>query len=86
VTIDDRRILLAGDTLWGGWHPETSDTPQRWRASLERLATVELDAMTFGHGVTHLVDRPRERIREAVRRFGVYFDPWFRPPGETFLF
>ena len=84
--VDGRRILLAGDTLYGGFSADVGSDADAWRASLERLAGVDLDALTFGHGISRLLADPAGRIAEARLRFGSYYDPWFRPPRYDFTY
>jgi hydroxyacylglutathione hydrolase len=86
VGVDGQRVLLAGDTLYGGFSPDIGSDVLSWRASLERLSKLELDSLSFGHGVTRLLDDPAGRIAEARLRFGSYFDPWFRPPRYQFAY
>jgi glyoxylase-like metal-dependent hydrolase (beta-lactamase superfamily II) len=86
VTVDGRRVLLAADTLFGGFSPEIGSDAAAWRSSLDRLAGLDLDALSFGHGVSRLLDNPAGRIAEARLRFASYFDPWFKPPRHTFRY
>lgn len=88
AAIDQQRVLLAGDTLYGGFSPEIGSDADAWRDSLERLADprLALDALSFGHCVSRLLDDPAGRIAEARLRFGTYFDPWFKPPRHTFRY
>ena len=80
VEVDGQRILLAGDTLWGGFSAAIGSDEVAWASSLDRLAGLRLDALSFGHGITTLLGDPAGRLAEARQRFGSYFDPWFRPP------
>jgi glyoxylase-like metal-dependent hydrolase (beta-lactamase superfamily II) len=80
------RVLLAGDTLWGGFSPSIGSDEVAWRSSLARLAALDVDALTFGHAPTRLLDEPLARIAEAQARFATYFDPWFKPPKLQFRF
>ncbi len=86
VTVDRRRILIAGDTLYGGFSPEIGSDAGAWRASLERLEAERFDFLTFGHGVGRLLADTAARIAEARLRFGSYYDPWFRPPRYRFIY
>jgi hydroxyacylglutathione hydrolase len=86
VQVDGRRVLLAGDTLYGGFSPDIGSDAVAWAESLERLARLNVDGLTFGHGVTRVLDDPAGRIAEARVRFGSYYDPWFRPPRYTFVY
>lgn len=82
VTVSGRRVLLAGDTLWGGYAPGSDVDLDAWRRSLELLETLDIAAFSFGHGIRHLVDDdvPR-RLLEARLRFGRYVDPWHAAPN-----
>ena len=75
-----QRVLLAGDTLWGGFSAAIGSDQLAWSDSLERLAGLQLDSLSFGHGISTLLGDPSGRLAEARQRFGSYFDPWFRPP------
>ena len=86
VAVDGRRVLLAGDTLFGGFSPDIGSDADAWRASLDRLAALEVDALSFGHCVSRLLEDPAGRIAEARLRFASYFDPWFKPPRHTFRY
>ncbi len=80
VSVGGRRVLLAGDTLWGGFSSAIGSDEADWQESLARLAGLEVDALSFGHGLSQLLDDPAGRIAEARARFASYYDPWFRPP------
>jgi hydroxyacylglutathione hydrolase len=78
-----RRVLLAGDTLWGGFHPALGSDIEAWRQSLDRLLLERFDVMSFGHVVSHLVLDAHAKVAAARRRLGVLFDPWFVPPSQA---
>ncbi|MDX6205251.1 MAG: hydroxyacylglutathione hydrolase [Frankiales bacterium] len=78
------RVLLAGDTLWGGFSAAIGSDEQAWRESLDLLAALDVDALSFGHGISRLLGDPQGRIAEARQRFATYFDPWFKPPKQSF--
>lgn len=80
VCVDGYRLLVAGDTLWGGFHPAIGSDIEEWRRSLDRLLELDLDYMTFGHCVHDLVPDVHARLLEARSRLGSFYDPWFRPP------
>ena len=80
------RVLLAGDALWGGFSTTIGSDAAAWDASLGRMAALELDALSFGHGIDRLLGDPAGRLAEAQARFGSYFDPWFRPPKWQFRY
>jgi len=68
VHLFGQRLLLAGDTLWGAFSPAIGSDELAWRDSLDRLAGLELDALTFGHAPAGLLDQPHARIDEARAR------------------
>lgn len=78
-----RRVLLAGDTLWGGFHPALGSDIDAWRRSLDRLLLERFDVMSFGHVVSHLVLDAHAKVAAARDRLGVLFDPWFVPPCQA---
>ena len=78
-----RRVLLAGDTLWGGFHPALGSDIEAWRSSLDRLLLEDFEVMSFGHVVSHLVLDAHGKVAAARRRLGVLFDPWFMPPSQA---
>lgn len=81
------KLLVAGDTLWGGFHPKIGSNMEDWCASLDRLLTLDFDVLTFGHCPPSLVFDAKRKVQEARKRLGVYFDPWFfRPLYETFRY
>jgi hydroxyacylglutathione hydrolase len=88
AAVDGRRVLLAGDTLFGGFSADIGSDSAAWHASLTRLAdaALHLDSLSFGHGVRRLLEDPAGRIAEARLRFASYFDPWFKPPRHTFRY
>jgi len=75
------RIALLGDALWGGFHPRIGSDLEAWERTLERLQTLECDALSFGHGPPRLVAPYAEKVAYAQRRFGFLLNPWDVPPG-----
>ena len=49
--------------------------------TLERLQTLECDALSFGHGPPRLVAPYAEKVAYAQRRFGFLLNPWDVPPA-----
>jgi glyoxylase-like metal-dependent hydrolase (beta-lactamase superfamily II) len=86
VSVDSYRLLVAGDTLWGGFHPDIGSDVSAWHRSLDRLLEMELDYLTFGHGTHRLLPDAHERLREARVRLGTFYDPWGRPPYLSFSY
>lgn len=79
VSVDSYRLLVAGDTLWGGFHPDMGSDMRAWRRSLDRLLELEVDSMTYGHGARELEADVHGRLLEARARLGTFYDPWWRP-------
>jgi glyoxylase-like metal-dependent hydrolase (beta-lactamase superfamily II) len=77
------RALLAGDTLWGGFHPAIGSDIEDWQRSLDRLLEEDFDVMSFGHCISHLVLDAHAKVAAARERLGVLFDPWFVPPCQS---
>ena len=75
--IEGSRVLIAGDALWGGFHPRIRSDLDDWSNSLDRLLALNIDVMMFGHGPPTLA--PGTRLKDARRQLGVYFNPWFEP-------
>lgn len=78
--VDGVKLLIAGDTIWGGYHPKIHSDLEEWVRSLDRLLQLNFDVLTFGH-FPRLVSDARHKVEEARRAFGVYFDPWFTLEG-----
>lgn len=76
VDAGGHRILLAGDTLWGGYHPQVGSDIDAWHASLDRLLSRSFDLLSAGHARPEAYPNARDHVLEARRQLGVYFDPW----------
>ena len=84
---NDIKLLVAGDTLWGGWHPRIGSNLDEWKRSLDRLLELEFDVMTIGHlPAPGLIFDAKRNVYEARKQLGVYFNPWFKPFHEAFLY
>ncbi|MDD9267364.1 MBL fold metallo-hydrolase [Paenibacillus sp. GCM10023248] len=80
------KVLVAGDTLWGGYHDRVRSDLEAWQASLDLLLTHDFELMTFGHLPPTLVYDAKKKVAEARKQLGVYFTPWFKPMYETFQY
>src|SRR5581483_9437988 len=49
------KLLIAGDTLWGGCHERVRSNLDDWRRSLDRLLRLEFDVMSTGHSGPGLI-------------------------------
>lgn len=75
--IDNVRLLIAGDTIWGAGHPRIRSDFEAWANSLDRLLQLDFDVMTFGHSTDPILDA-KQKVIAARRSFGTYYIPWFR--------
>jgi len=94
VMTPEGTIMVAGDTLWGGYHERMGSDLDDWEASLDKLAfrirKYKKDkGITFGHGVKKLVPNAMKHINLARTLFrrdlrpshgGQLLNPWSDPP------
>jgi glyoxylase-like metal-dependent hydrolase (beta-lactamase superfamily II) len=71
------KLLIAGDTIWGGYHPRLGSDLDAWTRSIDRILELDFDVMTFGHYRPALIFNAKHRVKELRRRFGELFNPWF---------
>lgn len=71
-------LLIAGDTLHGGFSDRIGSDEQAWRDSLDRLCERHFDWLTFGHCPPSLLADADERIRALRQSFANYQTPWFK--------
>lgn len=87
VETDGERILVAGDTLWGGFDHRIRSNAKAWIASLDKLAALEFDTLTWGHcPAPRLYLDAKTRVLEAKVQFQVYTNPWFKPFNREFRY
>ncbi len=79
IDVGGLKVLIAGDTLYGGYHPKIRSNLDDWLMSVDRLLELDFDVMSIGHCPPGLIFDAKRRVREARQRLGVYFDPWFKP-------
>ncbi len=72
------RLLIAGDTLNGGFSPLIGSDEGRWRQSLQKLLAMHFDYMTWGHCSPQLQCDADRRIAELAMSFANYYNPWFK--------
>lgn len=72
------RVLIAGDTLHGGFSSLIGSDETLWKNSLEKLVDQHFDAFTFGHCNPQLICDADERIRSLQQSFANYYNPWFK--------
>lgn len=71
------KLLIGGDTIWGGYSPRLGSDLEQWARSLDRLLELEFDVMTFGHYRPALIFNAKHRVELLRERFGCLFNPWF---------
>jgi glyoxylase-like metal-dependent hydrolase (beta-lactamase superfamily II) len=83
LPIEGHSLLIAGDIIWGGYHPRLGSDLDLWRDSLTRILGLEFDVLSFGHW-SHLIRDARPKVEKAVTGFDVLFDPWFTLDGRGY--
>lgn len=84
--INGLTLLVAGDTLWGGFHSRIGSSIEQWTASLTRLMEFDFDVITIGHSPPTLIFDAKLKVAEARQQFGVFFNPWFKPFHLNFVY
>ncbi len=80
------KLLIAGDTLWGGYHLRIGSDLDEWTRSLDKLLMLEFDVMTVGHYPPSLIFDAKRQVHEARQQIGVYYNPWFKPFHTVFRY
>lgn len=83
TTITGIRLLIAGDTIQGGFHPRVRSDMDAWTRSLDRLLELDFDVMTIGHHPHPLIFDAKHRLERLRKQFGAYFSPWFELAGAS---
>lgn len=78
VTAEGYRLLIAGDSIWGGFCAKIGSNEEAWRQSLDKITSRHYDFYTFGHVNTQLIADADARLKEAKMAFGNYYNPWFK--------
>lgn len=86
VTKEGYRLLIAGDSVWGGYSEKIGSSEEAWRGSLEKITARHYDFFTFGHVNPQLIADADERLREAKMAFANYYNPWFKTFFETYRY
>lgn len=81
--VEGQRLLISGDTVWGGCHPRIGSDMEAWARSLDRLVALDFDVMTMGHW-HKLITGAKDKVERARLGFGRYFNPWFDLEGRGF--
>ncbi len=86
VTRDGYRLLIAGDTLWGGYSAKIGSDETAWRGSLDKITARHYDYYTMGHVNAQLIADADTRLKEAKMAFANYYNPWFKTFFETYRY
>lgn len=86
LTRGDESVLIAGDTIWGGFSAKIGSNEQLWRQSLERITARHYDYYTFGHIGPQLLADADRRLLDAKKQFANYYNPWFRRFDERYRY
>lgn len=86
IQYDDIRVLVAGDTLYGGFSKHIHSCAKSWIQSLEKLNELDVDLLVIGHSNPVLLGDAKQRIKEAAESFDVYYTPWFKPFYKSFKY
>ncbi len=76
ATWGDFTLLFAGDTVWGGFHPDFWAGIETWTASLDKLLTHDFETIVWGHSGSVVYGDAHRRVQEARDALGVFFVPW----------
>lgn len=86
IQVDGLSILLAGDTLWGGFSVHIGSDEEQWRSSLAKLCSRSFDLLSFGHTAPALFADANTRLAEAQASFANYYNPWFKVLADTYKY
>lgn len=86
VTASQYRLLIAGDSIWGGYSAKIGSDEAAWRESLAKITARHFDFYTFGHVNPQLIADADARLKEAERAFANYYNPWFKTFYETYKY
>lgn len=79
-------LLIAGDTVYGGFSEAIDSDEAQWRESLEKITARHFDGFTFGHMGPNVSCDADQRLAELKKQFAVYYNPWFKAMKDTFRY
>lgn len=71
-------VLIAGDTLHGGYSLEIGSDEAIWRKSLDKLCARHYDCYVMGHSNPVLLCDADARLESLRQSFANYYSPWFK--------
>ncbi len=81
-----QEVLIAGDTLHGGFSPLIGSDEAIWKTSLQRLCAMHFDSYTMGHCAPVLFCDADRRLDCLRRSFANYYNPWFKNFFEEYTY
>jgi glyoxylase-like metal-dependent hydrolase (beta-lactamase superfamily II) len=78
LSLEHMQVLVAGDTLHGGFSEVIGSSEECWKNSLEKLTSRHFDSMVFGHCPPSLLADADTRIMDMKNSFAIYHNPWFK--------
>jgi glyoxylase-like metal-dependent hydrolase (beta-lactamase superfamily II) len=78
LEIGGLKVLIAADTLYGGFSSKIDSDEEAWRRSLNLLCDGCFDLMVVGHSNPTLLGDVRDRLESARNSFANYYNPWFK--------
>lgn len=79
-------VLIAGDTLHGGFSDRIGSSEALWRKSLDKLCARSYDCYTMGHSNPVLLSDADSRLDCLRRSFANYYNPWFKTFCDTYRY
>ncbi|SKA85332.1 Glyoxylase, beta-lactamase superfamily II [Clostridium sp. USBA 49] len=78
LNVSDLKVLIAGDTLYGGFSTKIDSNEEDWKKSLDCLCERKFDLMVVGHSNPILLGDVEDRLKDARASFAHYYNPWFK--------
>jgi hydroxyacylglutathione hydrolase len=75
---EEKKILIGGDTVWGGFHPYIQSDKDVWKQSLTVLDDIPFTTLIPGHGNPSLRENAHNSFTRAVSHFAASSHPSFR--------
>lgn len=86
ATVEECRLLIAGDAVWGGFSEKIGSSEEAWIKTLDKITARHYDFYTFGHVPPQLIADADARLKEAKMAFANYYNPWFKTFYETYRY
>ncbi len=78
VEVNGLKLLIAGDTINGGFSKHIDSNEEDWKRSLDILCSRHYDMMVVGHSNATLLCDADDRLKDARNSFANYYNPWFK--------